>query len=85
MVSSVVAMYPPTRSGTRTSEQTSAKGSLGASGVGAYGLFNLTVWPFFLAAFSKFPAMSRAERSLMDETTVSWLADPDASPAMSVP
>jgi hypothetical protein len=37
-----------------------------ARGVGAYG-FTVTVSPFFLAASSKFPAMSRGERSLMDK------------------
>jgi hypothetical protein len=45
----------------------------------------VTVSSFFLAASSKFAAMSRAERSLMDETAMSWLADPAESPVMSAP
>ena len=63
---------------------TSAKGSLGASGVGAY-WFTVIVSPFFLAASSKFAAMSRADRSLMLETTVNWSEDPCESPVTSAP
>ena len=80
-VSSAVAMYPPTRSGTNSVASTNANGSFGASGVGTYA-FGVTDVEAASAAFSKFAVISSGEMSLIEGTTMS---SPGDSVAMSAP